>query len=464
MSPRHHVLIDGSPSPLGELAAVNVELMLGLLSDAPLRLASRSEPSGGELTVQRCDRPFGSQDLVADVELAGSWRHSGSTWDSHFPVDVIGWTSYILERREEYSGPSDEHGRFVRSASIIERAGLGHIPALDLMVDSLREFIINAATLKGVRVERQSPWPSGKRFALALSHDIDYAQDVSRLAALAKVGAAGHATLRGHRELARRRLHDARGLVSSRGTSPYWLMNDMRGLEVAQGIDSTYFVLPHTSNRVAEGDRTVRRYDVGSRQVREMLRSLSESGAELALHTTYDSATTLTGVSEDLDLLREALPVGVPIRGARNHYLRSFVAHSVRAVQQAGLEWDSSLGWANGWGFRTGTTMPLRAGETGPAGIWQLGLELMDVAVPMRDFISALGDLLLVAAKYRGAVNVLVHPSPFDNATAHEHLDFYEEVVALIAGQSDCWVATGSSIVDAMERYAARVAPSVGED
>jgi hypothetical protein len=297
------------------------------------------------------------------------------------------------------------------------------------------------------------------KYALSLSHDVDDAQDVSWPRALVKLGAAGHAAFTGKGETARRRLGDAHGLFSKRGTSPYWLMNGMRDLEVAQGFVSTYFILPHTSTRVREGGKRVRRYDVRNVRVRQMLQELGDSGAELALHTTYDAADRVAGVAEDLEVLRAAVPEGTLIRGVRNHYLRYFGSRSLKAVHDAGLDWDSSLGWARGWGFRAGTTMPFMATGPGPRGVWQLGLGLMDVAVPMSDFIPSMTELLRVTAEHGGAANVLVHPNPYDDATPAEHLAFYEEAIALVATQSDCWVTTGSSIVEAMNQYASRVAP-----
>lgn len=439
------------------LAAHNLALMLGLLFDRPLSLTVSTETRPGLLTMQRHDGPIESRDLQVDIRLARSWRHSGETWSSHFPVDVLGWLDFFLERREEMSGPRDEHGRFEQSASLIERAALNHVPVLDELVSALRDFLIHAAAARGVSSTRLSPWPAGAKYAVALSHDIDHARDVDWIGASVKLGGAGVACLRGQRPLARRRVIDALGLFSRRRKSPYWLMGDMRQVELEHGIDTTFFVLPNEAARVREGANRVRRYDVRHRRIRRLLDHLNESGAELGLHTTYVAADSPTGVAEDLSRLRAVTPLGAPIRGVRNHYLRYFVGQSLTSLMHAGLEWDSSLGWARGWGFRAGTTMPFRIGSAGSSGVWQFSLQLMDVAVPLREFGPALEDLLHITAQHGGLATVLVHPDPYDNATAEQHLDFYRLVVSTIMSRPDCWVATGSAIADAMSRYEAQV-------
>ncbi len=106
--------------------------------------------------------------------------------------------------------------------------------------------------------------------------------------------------------------------------------------------------------------------------------------------------------------------------------------------------------------------MPFRIGSSIPPRIWQFGLELMDVAVPIEQFMPALEDLLTLTAEHRGLANVLVHPDPFGNSTAAEYLDFYRAVVALISARPDCWVATYGAVADAMSLYESRVAGTSG--
>ncbi len=88
-------------------------------------------------------------------------------------------------------------------------------------------------------------------------------------------------------------------------------------------------------------------------QIAYRLREIGKTGSALALHGSYRS------IVENSDLASEAADLqsetGERPRGSRQHWLRFDHPEKLFAsVEQAGLQYDSSWGWAGQPGFRNG--------------------------------------------------------------------------------------------------------------
>jgi hypothetical protein len=244
------------------------------------------------------------------------------------------------------------------------------------------------------------------------------------------------------------------GLLRGNAASPYWLMDPMAAREAAHGYRSTFFVLPHTTRTVSEGTQQVRRYDVRHPDVQQLISRLDAGGWELGLHTSYDAHQNSDGVAHDWNLLRAAVPAGVKIAGARSHYLRLRMPNTLCQEEEAGIPYDATMGWWTGWGFRSGSAMPYQPFDltTGRVlGLWELELHLMDVSVPLDDFVSLLGLLLDRVRNVGGCASVLLHPSPCADLTAKQYLKLYDRVVSWIQCRL---VKLGSTLIVDSERTA----------
>lgn len=464
--------------PRSEWMWRHVQTVLGLEVDGPVAVCWGQEPSpAGVLAAVRVprDRSFLAvpSRLVAALEAlrqvgvtpgrtgSGGWEVGDLEMrdlEVALPVDVFAWVDWLVSRAEEYDPHTpDDLGNFPREESLLSRAGLSEQPAADLLVGALRQAVQSAAGSAGIAVRRTAPWPSGKRFAVCLSHDIDYAVRQSTTGALRKLAGAALAMSQRDRRTAGRRANDALGLLRGNAASPYWLMDPMAAREAERGYRSTFFVLPHTKRVISEGPDMVTRYDVGHPDVQQLLGRLSAGGWELGLHTSYDAHDDGNGVGHDWSQLRAALPAGVKAAGARSHYLRLRMPDTLRQEEEAGIPYDATMGWRTGWGFRSGSAMPYQPFDmtTGRVlGIWELDLHLMDVSVPLDDYVSLLGVLLDRVRDVGGCASVLMHPSPCSNRTAKEHLELYDRVLDQIATYEDAWVTTPSAVVGRMTDYA----------
>lgn len=381
-----------------------------------------------------------------------------STTIDYLGVDVFAWISWLLSRGEEYNGHVDRHGRYRREHSITTLSGHPYEPVVDDMANGLRELLILHFKGGDIAVRKHSPWPAGKRAAAWVSHDVDHAEPSSFPVAVRKIMAA---ILSRNPADKSRRWQEARDLIRRPPINPYWQMDAFSKGSREAGSPSTFFMLPHTRKIVLEGSRPVRRYNIRRRHIRELVHRLDATGSELGLHVTYNAHEEHNGIHNELRILNEVTSSLEP-RGARCHYLRFTVPDTWRHEEAAGLYYDSSLGWNTDWGFRSGSSMPFRPFDRQMErhfDLWELEVNLMDVAVRASDFPAATQSLLASIRSTGGCAGILIHPTPWDGRTTSEHLEIYRRLLAELTA-NDIWLASPKKIISAMEQYESAVTTS----
>jgi hypothetical protein len=329
-----------------------------------------------------------------------------------------------LVRAEEAGGNADAHGRYPGRASSLRKDP----HPVDDLLPAVRKAIAKAG------VEPAPRWPGGARFFVALTHDIDTPWRWTRGGVRGAAARLKRAALTLHLGDA---LVEARGLARVplhrlRGTDPNWSFARVAELEADRGWLSTSYLLaahrdPHDGARP----------DVYDRLRPRLVQELRDLGGEIGLHGSYRS-------SEDEGMLRSELHdlaalTGDPVRGLRFHYLRMRWLDVVERIEHVGLAYDTSLGFADRPGPRTGLSFPFvpwaaRAGR--PATFLELPLVLMDATLAERRYMGlsaraarkeidrALDHLAAVG----GGAAVLWHNDRFDRVHgrgwdgAYEHL------------------------------------------
>jgi uncharacterized protein DUF7033 len=245
-------------------------------------------------------------------------------------VDLLGSAFFLLTRYEELVvDAADRHGRYPAAATVAGRGGFLDRALVHEYADVLWESLV-------------ALWPSLERrrhtFAIAPSHDVDWPLPVGgRLR-----GAA--ADLVRHRDagLAGRRLR-GRNVNDTFD----WIMDvaDGRGLRSA-----FYFIAGHRDQR--DGN-----YSLDDPFVRGLLRRIHERGHEIGLHpsyTTFDDDEQLRLEWRTLRRVCEEEGVRQDVWGGRQHFLRFRSPGTWQAWTDAGLAYDSTVGFAETIGFRAG--------------------------------------------------------------------------------------------------------------
>ena len=97
-------------------------------------------------------------------------------------------------------------------------------------------------------------------------------------------------------------------------------------------------------------------YDLGHPALRRSIAQLQALGCEIGIHPGYHTLHDPQRLQQELQRFQAQL--GIQPQGGRQHYLRFAAPATWRAWQAAGLQYDSTLGFADHEGFRCGTCHP----------------------------------------------------------------------------------------------------------
>jgi hypothetical protein len=324
----------------------------------------------------------------------------------------------LLERVLEVGAAADEqrvtetdrHGRVPSARNPLVAAGLEREPLISRAAVAFRQAIRAAAGRRPVALV--APWPEGRRWAVAMTHDLDVvdywpAFTLLRLA-----------------ELTRRR-HLGLGLEVA-GAALGSILGDpvvrsaeaVLGAERAAGVRSTWFVLCETPTRASmqAGDVTYRPEGPRARRILDAVRG---AGHEVALHGSF--ATNTDADRFAAQRRRLAALVGGEVAGVRQHYIRMRPGPTQAAMAKAGLGYDASYGFPDRNGFRLGVADVVPGWDAhrgAPSGLDEVPLVWMDRSLSkyrgVEDPEAWVTDALLLAASCREVEGLWVgvwHPN-----------------------------------------------------
>jgi peptidoglycan/xylan/chitin deacetylase (PgdA/CDA1 family) len=329
------------------------------------------------------------------------------------------------------------------------------IPALELHIAVLRDLIVT----HGIPLVEIPPVPEGYRFVACLTHDVD------------------HPSVRRHRfdhtmwgflyrAIAGSMVRVFRGRLSVRGLLRNWiaaaklplvqlgLARDFwsefgRYIRIENGIPSTFFVIPFRDrpgfcgNGPAPATRAAR---YGAADIAAEIKELMSAACEIGVHG-IDAWRDRYDGSEEFEEIRRV--TGVRPIGVRMHWLY-FDKNSPKILETVGAEYDSTVGYNETVGYRTGTTQvykPLSA-----ARLLELPLNLMDTALFYPSYLNLspgearqqVGRIIDNAVRHGGCVTVNWH----DRSIAPERQwgDVYQDLVTELRNKG-AWFASASQAV-----------------
>ena len=353
-------------------------------------------------------------------------------------TDPLALAFWHLARVEEAQPDAvrDRHGRIAWESSWGARMG---VDPLDAPVDRVRERV--RRWLHAHDVETTSIWPGGRRFALALSHDVD---GLRRLTRDGRVRALKRAVKAVGRREAGDAARDVRVLAASlRGQDPYWTFDRIRAMERARDARSTYYFL--AGHVVPEDGENQEAY---AELLPEAARVVHDGGDEVGLHPSYTSFET-PGLVHAERLHLSGLVGEVP--HVRYHYLRFDVHRHARELVDSGVQTDSTLGWAERPGFRSGFSFPYRLYDLGrerPHALVEVPIVLMDGTLDQPHYlgldaeaawphVQAVVDRL---ARLGGGASVLWHNDYLDPIASRGYDRLYEQLLDLAQARGG-WLA-----------------------
>jgi hypothetical protein len=252
--------------------------------------------------------------------------------------DIFGTCFFFLARHEEViEQKRDAHGRFTAADSLSSRCGFMMRPIVDEYIEVLWACL-------------QALWPGLRRrrraFRQNLTHDVDQLRlSLPRLLA----GDLKHRRFE-------RMTSDAKlwlSIKAGRAADPYDTFERIMDASEAAGSVSTFNFITKWSHLLYDPA-----YVFDCSQTRALLKRISARGHQIGLHSSYDSYANGGQIAREFALLKQVCSdAGISqVRwGARQHFLRWRTPETFQHLENAGLDFDSTLGYADAAGFRCGT-------------------------------------------------------------------------------------------------------------
>lgn len=267
--------------------------------------------------------------------------------------DILGLTYWMLNRIEEIGrNDLDNHDRFPATSSHAYKHGYLERPIVDEWLHILGQVI-------------QRLWPQLRfkqhTFSMKVSHDVDapslyafsttksflknIAGDVLKRKDIKSVLTAPLVRFN-----SRTKLHS----LDSFNTFD-WIMTQSEQNNLTSAF---YFICGRTDN-TKDAD-----YEPEYPAIRNLMKEIHKRGHEIGLHPSYNSFQSPSVIKDEANRLRKIMQeenIQQDIIGGRMHYLRWEHPTTLQAWNDAGMSYDSTLGYADRPGFRCGTCFEYQA-------------------------------------------------------------------------------------------------------
>ena len=318
------------------------------------------------------------------------------------------------------------------------------------------------------KTKKKPQWPEDKSFAVCLTHDVDEVSSHSLKQSLRAFRAPFgglNSTINKLKRLFNLGYKAFQACKNGFGKDPLHCYDRWLTIEEKAGARSTFFFWPgwnnitkhhHTDSTYQLHDQV--QFDGQGCTVFEMIQEISRRGWEIGLHPSWYSYNDIDELKRQKESLENAL--GYPIESVRQHFLHYDIRHTPRAHSEAGIKYDSSLGFSDNVGFRFGTCYPwrlydLNAKEELP--ILEIPLIIQDVAMlhptkGMRiDASMAMSYVIQIAKeveKVGGVLTLSWHPNEIINQNSW---DLYKKVLDHLE-EKQPWMTSVKEIGDWWQR------------
>lgn len=345
----------------------------------------------------------------------------------HLGLDILGSAFFMLTRYEEaIHQERDALGRFSAHTSLAFQEGF----LLRPIINEYLELLWGCLHHLWPRLERKP-----RDFSIRLTHDVDWplSDSGSPLRPLRLMKSAASDVFRGDYELAFRR---ARSL-GSLDSDVYNTFDRIMDLSEAHGLSSAfYFIAGHTADRI-DGD-----YSLEHPWIRQLMRTVHARQHEIGLHPsfhTFKDPDQTRAEFQALITVCEREGIEQQRWGGRQHYLRWEASQTWQNWHDAGLDYDSTLTFANHVGYRTGVcyeypTFNLHTRE--PLALRERPLIVMDgslfdyMRLGEAEALELILKLKQQCAQFKGAFVLLWHNN---SIVTRREIAFYEAMIPALA-------------------------------
>jgi len=339
-------------------------------------------------------------------------------------------------------------------------AEFASIPTLDLHISLLRELIVRCE----VPLVEILPMPTGYRFIVCLTHDVDHPRVRYHMCDHTMFGFLYRALIgsvidfcRGRRSL-RQVVTNWKAafslpLVFAGLAKDFWNQLD-RYLALEKGLASTFFVIPTKGDAGVDSEGRTKRKRASRYALTDIaddLKKLLSANREISVHGIDAWRDSAKGCDE-----REHIQeiTGAAETGIRMHWLY-FDSQAPSTLEKAGFSYDSTVGYNEAIGYRAGTAQVFKHPNVDR--LLELPLHIMDTALFYPSYMNlsedeartAMLSLIKNVTRFGGVLTINWH----DRSLGPERLwaDAYVTLLGDLRAQTP-WFATASQTVSWFRR------------
>jgi len=331
-------------------------------------------------------------------------------------TDIFAGAFFMLSRWEEHITDSlDQHGRFRSDEALAVKQGFIEKPIVNQYVEMLWRMI---RKLDG-SIKRKD-----RDFSLEVSHDVDIPFMFTMYPwprALKKIltGAISHKSPgRFFRSLSDW-LEVRNGNLSR---DPFFTYDLIMDISDENSLKSTFFFLSGIKKGGHDGF-----YDLKRVEIRSLIKHICERGHFVGLHGSYGSYDSGELFAQEFSALKTALKelgINQNETGSRQHFLRWKTPDTFQNLEDAGVDYDTTMTYADRAGFRCGVCYPFPVFNIRTRKVLNLverPLIVMDCTLTAQRYMNlshekALDKALKLKAeckKYGGVFSLLWHNTEF---------------------------------------------------
>jgi hypothetical protein len=353
--------------------------------------------------------------------------------------DIILSSFYLLSGWQERFIHRDRKDRHAVQESFLYREKILHDPIVNQYSTLLRDLF-------GASHNAVSLWPSNKKYAVALSHDVDYPEMIRWIEAL--------------RYLSKHKLSSkwAKVIDIFNGKENFWKFEDWVKLENRYGLKSAMYFCGLKGSLLRYFLKAPDPfYDVRQDHFKRVLHYLAQNGFEVGMHSSYLAYQSVGRFLEEKQTVEESLRK--PIFGNRHHYWHmnpDNLSETAAMHDEIGLLYDSSICFAKRSGFRFGICSPFHLYDPirhRPVGVLELPTTLMDDHLFKYFRLSYFSnpqfeiDALIHSVKeHAGLFFVDYHVRGFNETFYPKWVESYKYILKKVSEDGDCYSDTPLSI------------------
>jgi peptidoglycan/xylan/chitin deacetylase (PgdA/CDA1 family) len=374
--------------------------------------------------------------------------HSCANDNIIFNHDLLKSSFYLLSGYQEKDHEqSDSLGRYPFENSVQSRLNFIRKPVVNYYFEEIINGLEDFCNNRNIKITRKKIFNG---FAFFLTHDVDRISyyNLNSLLNTLKQFAGFSKSAKTKFWLFKEVLNIGSRLINVFDRSdPYWNFSMLSGLEKKLGIHSAWFFLPEDQKHVDSY------YKLSDKKISDLISFLMNEGHEIGLHGTvrsHYSVDALIKIKNELNAV-----TGLNRTGIRQHRLMWKHPDTALIHEEAGIVYDTTLGFAGYEGFRNSYCHPFRLYDFEKdrmLSYWEIPLIIMESTLfsyrnlDFADAIKTIDQLLSEIAAFNGILTLLWHNNYFDEVERPGITTFYTGLLEKIMSQKP-EVLTGMDII-----------------